>query len=43
MRCEVEKFARGTELTIKNWIVKMKTYFDISSLKPKSYVGFMLQ
>ena len=43
MRCEVEKYARGTEVTIKEWIVQMVTYFNISNLKPKSYVGFMLQ
>ena len=42
MRCEVEKYARGTEVTIKEWIVQIETYFDIRSLKPKSYVGFML-
>ena len=39
----MEKFARGTEVSIKEWIVQMETYFDISSLKPKFYVGFMLQ
>ena len=43
MGCEVEKYARGTEVTIKEWIVQMETYFNISSLKPKSYVGFMMQ
>ena len=43
MRCEVEKYARGTEMTIKEWIVQMKIYFDNNSLKPKSYVKFMLQ
>ena len=30
-------------MTIKEWIVQMETYFNTSSLKPKSYVGFMLQ
>ena len=30
-------------MTIKKWIVQMETYFNISSLKPKFYVGFMLQ
>ena len=43
MRCEVKKYARGTEVTIKEWIMQMETYFNISSLKPKYYVGFMLQ
>ena len=38
----MEKFDRGTEVSIKEWIVQMETYFDISSLKPKSYLGFML-
>ena len=42
MRCEVKKFARCTEVAIKEWIAQLETYFDISSLKPKSYVGFML-
>ena len=43
MRCEVEKFVRGTEVTIKKWIVQIQTYFDIDSLKPKFYVKLMLQ
>ena len=34
MRCEVEKYARVTEVTIKEWIVQMETYFNISRLKP---------
>ena len=38
----MEKFARGTEVSIKEWIVHMETYLDISSLKPKFYVGFMM-
>ena len=43
MRCEVEKFARGTDVNIVEWIVQMETFFGISSLKPDAYVGFMLQ
>ena len=43
MRCKVEKYARGMEVTIKKWIVQMETYHNISSNKLKSYVGFMLQ
>ena len=43
MRCEVEKFVRGSEINIIEWIVQMETYFGISSLKPRDYVGFMLQ
>ena len=39
----MEKYARSTEVTIKEWIVQMETYCDISSFKPKSYLGFMLQ
>ena len=39
MNCEVEKNARGTEVIIKKWIVQTETYFNISSIKPKSYVG----
>ena len=43
MRCEVDKFARGTDVNIIEWIVQMEIYFGISSLKPDAYVGFMLQ
>ena len=43
MRCEVEKFTRGSEINVIEWIVQMETYFGISSLKPNAYVGFMLQ
>ena len=43
MRCEVEKFARGTDVNIVEWIVQMETFFGISSLKPDAYVGYMMQ
>ena len=43
MRCEVEKFTRESEINVIEWIVQMETYFGISSLKPRDYVGFMLQ
>ena len=43
MRCEVEKFARGTDINILEWIVQMESYFEISCLQPKDYVEYMLQ
>ena len=43
MRCEVEKFARKTDVNIVEWIVQMEIVFNISSLKPYAYVGSMLQ
>ena len=43
MRCEVEKFVRGSEINVIEWIVQMETYFGISSLKPRDYFRFMLQ
>ena len=43
MRCEVEKFARGTDVNIVEWIMQMETFFGISSLKPDAYVGYMMQ
>ena len=42
MRCDVDKFTRGSDINIVEWIVQMETYFGISSLKPDAYVGFML-
>lgn len=42
MCCEVEKFARGIEFNIIYWIVQIKTYLGISSLKQKAYVKYML-
>ena len=43
MRCRVKKYARSSEVTIKEWMVQIKIYFNISSLKPKSYLGIILQ
>ena len=42
MKCEVEKFERGMDLTIKDWIVQMETYFRIGQVPPDAFVGFML-
>ena len=42
MKCEVERFECGTDLTIDNWINQMKTYFTIEHVPPEAYVGFML-
>ena len=42
MKFEVERFERGTDLTIKDWINQMETYFTIGQVPPEAYVGFML-
>ena len=39
----MEKFALGTEVNIKEWIVRMKSYFNTSNFRPKANVGFVLQ
>ena len=43
MPCEVDDFARGSDINIIEWIVEMEVYFIVSNLKPNAYVGFMLQ
>ena len=42
MKCEVERFERGTEFTIKDWINQMETYFTIGQVPPEAFVGLML-
>ena len=42
MKCEVERFERGTDLTIKDWINQMETYFTIGQIPPDTFVGFMM-
>ena len=42
MRCEVERFERGTDLTIKDWVNQMETYFTIGQIPSEAFVGFML-
>ena len=42
IKCEVERFERGTDLTIKDWINQMETYFTIGQVPPEAFVGFML-
>ena len=41
MKCEVERFESGTDLTIKDWINQMETYFTIGQVPPEAYVRFM--
>ena len=42
MKCEIERFKRGTDLTIKDWINQMETYFTIGQVPLKAFVKFML-
>ena len=42
MKCEVDKFERGTDLTIKDWINQMETYFVIGQVPSDAFVGFMM-
>ena len=42
MKCKVERFERDTDLTIKDWINQMKTYYTIGQVPPEAFVGFML-
>ena len=39
MKCEVERVERGTDLTIKDWINQMETYFTIGQVPPETFVG----
>ena len=42
MKCEVELYERGTDLTIRDGINQMKTYFTVGQVLPEAVVGFML-
>ncbi len=42
MKCEVERYERGTDLTIADWINQMETYFTVGQVPPEAFVGFML-
>ena len=42
MKCEVERYERGTDLTIEDWINQMETYFTVGHVPPEAFVGFML-
>ena len=42
MKCEVERYERGTDLNIKDWISQMETYFTVGQIPPEAFVGFML-
>ena len=42
VKCDVDRFERGTDLTIQDWINQMETYFMVGQVPPEAYVGFML-
>ena len=42
MKCEVERYERGTDLSIKDWISQMETYFSVGQIPPEAFVGYML-
>ena len=42
MKCEVERYERGTDLNIKDWVSQMETYFTVGQIPPEAFVGFML-
>ena len=42
MKCEVERYERGTDLTIEVWINQIETYFTVGQVPPEAFVGFML-
>ena len=42
MKCEVETFEQGLELTIKDWIDRIETHFRIGQVPSKSFVPFMM-
>ena len=42
MKCEVKRFERGKDLTIKDWVNQLETYFTIGQVPPKAFVRFML-
>ena len=42
MKCEVERFERGTVIKIKCWINNMETYFTINKVSFKAFVKFMV-
>ena len=41
MRCEMDKLERGKDLTIKDWINQMETYFIIWQVPPEAFTGCM--
>ncbi len=42
MKCEVERYERGTDMTIEDWVNQMETYFTVGQVPPEAFVGFML-
>ena len=42
MKCEVERYERGIDLTIVDWINQMETYFTVGQVQPEAFVGFMM-
>lgn len=41
MKCEVERYKEGTNLTIKNSINQIMTYFTVYQFPPIAFVRFM--
>ena len=42
MKCVFERFEHGTDLTIKDWINQMETYFTIGQVPSEAFIGFKL-
>ena len=42
MKCKVELYERGRDLTFEDWINQMETYFTVEQVPFKALVGFML-
>ena len=42
MKCDVDKFERGTDLMIKDWINQMETYFTVCQVPAEAFIGSML-
>lgn len=41
--CEVQNFSRGTDLTIDNWILQLKTHFMADKIAPETMVGKLIR
>ena len=42
MKCEVDRFERGTDFIIKDWINQMETYFTIGQAPQKAFVRLLI-
>ena len=40
---KLRSFRVDTDVSIKEWIVQMKSYFETNNFRPKAYLGFILQ